>query len=982
MATEITLQPGDKIVVDQWDADFPVKETPSSNDTILGYDSQSGSPISIRLETLQANSATNILGVAHPTDSPTGTEANGQGYDVSNTSGAEQTFTNFLDSNGDPIALPDGKSGVIRKSGGSWEFVPNANSTKIVNSLDSTDSEAALGADQGPLLTRKNEDFTPQVNLDVKSSHKGYDIVSLAPDDLTVSGSAIKFATGEIVSQADSSALDFYELPVNWDSIDWYQQASAFYGLALYDLSKVFISPAATDGTVGMKSVTKTQYPNAVYVRFSFNKTAADSYNFKLNIKTRVDLSKNYYMVQDMFDNNTYDKTKVAGKLRKMVYSSEVLSQNGKTVTSSGAIAANALFSCSVFLNISGFDTIRAMIPYSSFTGIALYDASLTLLKYVTGDSNLRKRTFTEVKATDYPTAVYAVMSEVTSRKNDFECHIYYPVVSYQDGINTEDAIHRANGYAVARIGYTTEQFSLAGFYKIDGTLNTSFPNYRSTPIIALPSGWSKIKYSTFPSSSSGVIFWDANMNVIGMASMPSNVNYMESFISRESFPTAKYYGYSWNDTFPPLNFRILSIGDTGASSSGSLTSGQETRIANSKMDSLATFNTANPSTPISSEIVFAADDIPGKSYIRIPTAILTNNSTLLVAAEYRTDAQGGGDLGEFDVFIKRKVSGGSGYDVIPVFPYDSSTYGRAMNPSFVVDRTGAHGVVGRIYMHVMTILDPTKTANVSPKAESDHLYIYSDDDGVTWSSPVSLKSKWAASGYNLIGVAPNNGIQTDDGTFYLPCMAAIGSGNWEAGLLYKTPTGDWTYSGLTPRTGDSECVVTEFNGDILLSCRFDGGSYLHSVYKFNISTNSFVSHSTDRTFNGYLPCKFDIERITVNGKTIYLKAFCDKSDVNAPDPNNSRYNLTLWASTDMLKWVRVYVIDLNRGYGYAELTCYNNKLIVAYETIVSTKLVIGMQDLSPLLTDKIYNAVTYQINRTSMELVNELIYRKNFNSY
>lgn len=123
MATEITFQPGDKVVADQWDADFTLKSTPDSGDTILGNDSATGNPCKFKMSDIQAAAATNILGVAHPSDSPSGAEVNGQGYDVSNTSGASQTFTNFLDSNGDPIVIPDGKSGVIRKSGGSWEFV-------------------------------------------------------------------------------------------------------------------------------------------------------------------------------------------------------------------------------------------------------------------------------------------------------------------------------------------------------------------------------------------------------------------------------------------------------------------------------------------------------------------------------------------------------------------------------------------------------------------------------------------------------------------------------------------------------------------------------------------------------------------------------------------------------------------------------------------------------------------------------------------
>lgn len=101
MATEITIQPGDKIVVDQWDADFPVKETPSSNDTILGYDSQSGNPISVRMEAISTMLNASFQGNAVESTVPVSDAGNVWYFS------GPGTFANFPDENGDPIVLTE-----------------------------------------------------------------------------------------------------------------------------------------------------------------------------------------------------------------------------------------------------------------------------------------------------------------------------------------------------------------------------------------------------------------------------------------------------------------------------------------------------------------------------------------------------------------------------------------------------------------------------------------------------------------------------------------------------------------------------------------------------------------------------------------------------------------------------------------------------------------------------------------------------------
>ena len=112
------------------------------------------------------------------------------------------------------------------------------------------------------------------------------------------------------------------------------------------------------------------------------------------------------------------------------------------------------------------------------------------------------------------------------------------------------------------------------------------------------------------------------------------------------------------------------------------------------------------------------------------------------------------------------------------------------MNPSFVIDRTGVHGVVGRIYMFVAAFkLNANWSSNSTEQA--DCVYTYSDNDGVTWSSLVSIKSAWDLSDYEFAIPAPNNGIQMKNGSLAIP-MFVKGS---RSGAIIKDVGGEWRFT-------------------------------------------------------------------------------------------------------------------------------------------------------------------------------------------
>lgn len=161
-------------MADQPTIQFPegmsYEPNPSFDDKIMLRKATGGDPVYSNVEDFMSASASQILGTATPSDSPTGSETNGQSYRVSNTKAVpdpndgsnDDTYTNFLTNVSDgsggflPVVVPASTSGLLTKSGGSWVFVKDASATKIINSLDSDDTTAALGADQGKLVVKRS----------------------------------------------------------------------------------------------------------------------------------------------------------------------------------------------------------------------------------------------------------------------------------------------------------------------------------------------------------------------------------------------------------------------------------------------------------------------------------------------------------------------------------------------------------------------------------------------------------------------------------------------------------------------------------------------------------------------------------------------------------------------------------------------------------------------------------------------------------
>ena len=397
-------------------------------------------------------------------------------------------------------------------------------------------------------------------------------------------------------------------------------------------------------------------------------------------------------------------------------------------------------------------------------------------------------------------------------------------------------------------------------------------------------------------------------------------------------------------------------------------------RLASPIFESNESWNEKYPNNQIAQEAALSKGMVVQDNFgYRVPSLAITNEKTILVSGMHMKDA--GGDYGDFSIHIARKTINDNDFTARVIVPVERGTYGNTQNTQFLVDRLGTSGVVGRIYFFFTTtklnaVVWEQTTASVEP------WYIYSDDDGITWSDMVSLKSLQDVSKYQLLYTGVGKGIQMQDGTLVTTMMAmklADASGDISEGgytyanrtsagiLLILKPGGDWEVSEPITVEGvptiDEGAVVEKGSGEVYFVGRCNvnfqpGILAVHHFFCFNISTGTY--YYVPNTFKANYNDQLGLDVVTLNGTKIYLMSF--------PDTNvSNRAKLTLWASLDFLTWIRVYRIKTPATAGYSCLDHYDGMYGVAYE---GSNTSIEFQDIS-VLTGLVSNSVTFIDNYT-----------------
>lgn len=626
------------------------------------------------------------------------------------------------------------------------------------------------------------------------------------------------------------------------------------------------------------------------------------------------------------------------------------------------------------WVDISGYTNIMFdLLMASAIYGVALYDENKAYLRGWSGDGSTWAYTRMNVPVNG---ATYIRITGVGSNHSSLGSPKLYGVepnttrfVDKESVANSLDVT--AEGKVLdARQGkvlydmfvdnsvpYTAFTWNGGGIKSEDGTTRTD------SGIAAVLKYSNYIDVSGFKTLKSK---WPKSTTTYGSAFYDSSKN----FISGTSLGDGATYGYVEASIAIPSNAKYIRI-----TAYQSTQYGDPELILYKDADGNADFKQANPyfttfqsyndvaETDLVKETVFSTTvDNFGGALRRIPSMIVSNAGTVIAATEVRSAYA---DNSQTGIGVARKVNGEWSYSL--VLPYNASTYGKVMNPCFVIDRSGAHGTAGRIFLFFLAF--PITSGNNgwaqdATTAEMDCMYIYSDNDGATWSSPVSIKSAWDTDEWTWVGVSPANGCQLTNGALCLPCMGRY-SDKWFSGVAVLTVGGSWTFSKKSASSSDNEstCFEGVAANTLYLNCRSENNGHVRNLYLYDFATQTLdaVSYPYDPN----VKCQQSISKGVVASQSMYLQS------ANNPLTYNTRNRMTLWLSNDGMVWQRMIRVNDATTYGYSVADAYGGVVGIIYENSGTITFI----DLSAL-SDDIKTAYGRSIGKTVEERMQEIVER------
>ncbi|GAA5496607.1 hypothetical protein Rhal01_02792 [Rubritalea halochordaticola] len=243
-----------------------------------------------------------------------------------------------------------------------------------------------------------------------------------------------------------------------------------------------------------------------------------------------------------------------------------------------------------------------------------------------------------------------------------------------------------------------------------------------------------------------------------------------------------------------------------------------------------------------------------GSSSYRIPALVTTNAGTLIAGFDVRWNHSG--DLpANVDTAIMRSTDGGITWGPMQIImDFDANEPGSSGNgvgdPALLVDR-----VTGRIWCAALWSFGNNGWAGSGPgfSAEDTGQYMlnYSDDDGLTWSTPQSITASIKDSSWNLYFQGPGKGICTRDGVLVFPSQYRDSSGVPRSNFIYSTDQGTTWHTAApaipsgSPWTTEAQIVELD-SGDLLISMRNHDGrkERLWCTYSWDHETETIADGS------------------------------------------------------------------------------------------------------------------------------------------
>ena len=327
--------------------------------------------------------------------------------------------------------------------------------------------------------------------------------------------------------------------------------------------------------------------------------------------------------------------------------------------------------------------------------------------------------------------------------------------------------------------------------------------------------------------------------------------------------------------------------------------------------------------------------DFKSKFY-RIPGLARSRKGILLAVYDIRYNHSG--DLpANIDVGVSRSTDGGRTWSDVKIAIDDSkidpslgATRGVG-DPAILVDEKTGRIWVAAIWSHRHSIWG-SKSGDNSPEACGQLVLAYSDDDGLTWSSPINITEQTKNKDWRILFNGPGNGICMKDGTLVFAAQYWDGKGVPWSTIVYSKDRGKTWHCGTGVNQQTTEAQVIELeDGSVMINARCNwGGSRIVGVTKDLGQT--WEKHPTNRTAQLKEPvCQgslLAVDGVPGAGRVVLF---------SNPNTTSGRSHMTLKASTNDAgswpedKWL---LYDARKGWGYSCLAPVDkNHVGVLYES-------------------------------------------------
>lgn len=328
-------------------------------------------------------------------------------------------------------------------------------------------------------------------------------------------------------------------------------------------------------------------------------------------------------------------------------------------------------------------------------------------------------------------------------------------------------------------------------------------------------------------------------------------------------------------------------------------------------------------------KVVFQGKKDFDSNSFRIPFLATTKKGTLIAGGDVRYVDHT--DFNNIDICIARSEDGGKSWIDKQVIIKNNGVmeHSRKMDGCIVVDYN-----TGRIFVFALSV-DLHHHLDTNNNEKQSFVYVYSDDDGKTWSNEISLRDFYDDESI-LFLQGPGNGIQLKDGTLVVPVQRWVENIHKHrsfASIIYSKDGGEtWQKAKSFIDVYTSESSVIEYkDNEIIISCR----SPLTNARGFYKTTNlgetweEYECHNTMLEFGG---CQSPLYKFKApNGKDYFLHMA-----VQQYDSLWERNKLTLFVSEDCINWNKVSEIVHNSNHGYSCITYSEERqqlyVLVEYE--------------------------------------------------